>query len=61
MLLMLLWYALALCFRWQFQFSLRSLMILTLVIAILCSWLSVEMTSATEQKAAAASLQKLGF
>ena len=50
MLLMLLWFAASLLFRWQFQFSIRSLLVLTLVVAMPCSWLSWEMKKAKGQK-----------
>ena len=52
MLLMLLWWLAALCSRWRFQFSLRSLLALTVVVAIPFSWLAVEMKKAKEQKEA---------
>ena len=43
MLLMLLWLLAALLFRWRFQYSLRSLLLLVVAVAIPCSWLAVEM------------------
>ncbi len=43
MLVMFLWFAASLLFRWRFQFSLRSLLVLVLVVAIPCSWLAEEM------------------
>ncbi len=51
-LVMLVWFAVALVFRWRFQFSLRSLLVLTAVVAILGSWLSWEMKEARMQRAA---------
>ena len=59
-LLMLLWLAAALVFRWRFQFSIRSLLIFTLVVALPFSWLAVEMKKAGEQKAAVAAITTLG-
>jgi hypothetical protein len=38
MVLMLVWFGVALVFRWRFQFSLRTLLVLTVVIAVPCSW-----------------------
>ena len=37
--LMLLWFMVALVFRRRFQFSLRSLFLLVVVVSIPCSWL----------------------
>jgi hypothetical protein len=50
LLLMLLWFILTLFFRWRFQFSLRSLLVLMIAVAIPCSWLAVEMKAAKEQR-----------
>ena len=50
LLLMLLWFAAALVFRWRFQFSIRSLLVLTVAVAIPCSWLAVKMKAARRQK-----------
>ena len=36
----------------RFQFSLRSLLVLVVVVAVPCSWLAVEMKKAREQKEA---------
>ena len=46
-----LWFAASLLFRWRFQYSIRSLLVLTLAVAVACSWLSWEMKKAREQKA----------
>ncbi len=32
----------SLLFRWRFQFSIRSLLVLTVAVAVPCSWLAVE-------------------
>src|SRR5271165_1162947 len=40
MLLMLLWFALALIFRRRFQFSIRSLLVLVVAVAVPSSWLA---------------------
>ena len=58
--LMLLCFLVALVFRRPFQFSLRSLLLLVVVVAIPCSWLSVEMKAAREQHTAMEAIQKLG-
>ena len=60
MALMLLWFLVALVFRRRFQFSLRSLLLLVLVVAIPCSWLSVEMKAARKQHAIVEAIQSLG-
>jgi hypothetical protein len=59
MVLTLFWWLFALCFRWRFQFSLRSLMALTVAVAIPCSWLAVEMKAAREQREAVEAISKL--
>jgi hypothetical protein len=58
-LVMLLWLAASLLFRWRFQFSIRSLLVLVVVVAIPCSWMGVEMKKAREQKEAVGSIKKL--
>ncbi len=45
-LLLLLWWAAALAFRWRFQY-IRSLLLLMLVCAIPCSWLAVRTSAWT--------------
>jgi hypothetical protein len=60
LLLMLLWFVAGLLFRWRFQFSIRSLLVLVLVVAIPCSWVAVEMKEAREQQAAVEEIKKLG-
>ena len=58
--LMLLWFLIALVFRRRFQFSLRSLLLLVVVVAIPCSWLATELKAAREQRAAVEEILKLG-
>ncbi len=58
--LMLLWFADALLFRRQFQFGIRSLLLLVVVIALPCSWLAVEMKEAREQREAVDVVYKVG-
>ena len=50
MLFMLGWFVVSLVFRWRFQFSIRSLMVLVVIVAIPCSWLAVEIKKAREQQ-----------
>ena len=51
-LLMLLSLVIALVFRWRFQFSIRSLLVMVVIAALPFSWLTVEMREAREQKEA---------
>ena len=60
LLVMSLWFAAALIFRWRFQFSIRALLVLTVVVAIPFSWLATEMKKATVQKEAVEGLVRLG-
>ena len=57
---MLLWFVLALLFRWRFQFSIRSLLLLTVAVAIPFSWLAVEVKRAREQREAVEAIGTLG-
>ena len=50
MLAMVVWFGVALVFRRRFQFSLRSLLLLVVVVALPFSWLAVEMKEAREQE-----------
>ena len=52
MLLMLVWFAVALVFRRRFQFSIRSLLVLVVVVALPCSWMAVERQRAEKQRSA---------
>lgn len=60
MALLFLWFLVALCFRRRFQFSLRTLMATTVVVAIPFSWLAAEMQKAREQEAAVDALVSVG-
>jgi hypothetical protein len=57
---MLLWFIVALVFRWRFQFSIRSLLVLTATVALPCSWLAVEMRAARRQREAVAVIKNCG-
>jgi hypothetical protein len=61
MLAMLAWFVVSLVFRWRFQFSIRSLLVLTVAVALPCSWLGVEMQAARGQKDASAAIMKQGW
>ena len=60
MVLMLLWFTAALLFRWRFQYGLRSLLLLVVIVAVPCSWLATEMQQARKQKEAVEAILKLG-
>ncbi len=60
MLVMLGWFVVSLVFRWRFQFSIRSLLMLTIAVAIPCSWMAVEMKKAREQREAVEEIVKCG-
>ncbi len=60
MLLMLASFAARLAFRWRFQYSIRSLLVLVVVIAIPCSWLAVEMKKTRQQREAVEAIVKAG-
>ena len=45
----LLWFIVALIFRRQFQFSIRSLLLLAVAIALPCGWMTAAMKKAREQ------------
>ena len=57
---MLLWWLAALVFRWRFQFSIRTLLVLTVAMALPFSWLGVEMKRARDQAKAVAALEEDG-
>ena len=58
--LMFLWFLAAPVFRWRFQFGIISLFVLTLVVAIPCSWLAVAREKARKQREAVAEIEKAG-
>jgi hypothetical protein len=57
---LLFWFAVALVFRWRFQFSIRSLMLVVVTAALPCSWLAVDMQAAKRQKDVVEALQTFG-
>ena len=54
----LLWFTIALLFRWRFQFSIRSLLVLTVAVAIPCSWFALEMKEARNQHEVVVEIEK---
>ena len=54
------WFIFALIFHCRFQFSIRSLLLLTVAVAIPFSWLAVEIKWTREQKEAVEALMKMG-
>jgi hypothetical protein len=55
--LMLLWLVVALVFRRRFQFSIRTLLVLTVAVALPCSWMTVEMKRSREQQEAVEAIE----
>jgi hypothetical protein len=49
---MAVWFVIALVFRWRFQFGVRSLLVLILVAAVPCSWLTAELQKLRRQREA---------
>ena len=60
MLFFLLWFVVARLLHRPFQYSLRSFILLVVIVAIPCSWLTVEMKQERNQKVAAEEIEKLG-
>jgi hypothetical protein len=60
MLLMFIWIVVRLGFRRRFQYSLRSLLVLVLLVSIVMSWVATKRQWATSQRQAAAEIEKLG-
>ena len=59
-LLPLLWFAVSLLLGRRFQFGLRSLLVMVLVIAVACSWLTVKVQQTTKQREAVEAIEKAG-
>ncbi len=57
---MFVWFAVALVIRRRFKFSIRSLLVLMAVVAMPCSWLTVEMKRAEQQAEAVRGMKKAG-
>ena len=50
--LLLLWFGVSLALRRRFQFSIRSLLLFVVVVAVVCSWFAVKMQQAGRQREA---------
>ena len=50
LLVMLLWFLVSLLLRWRFQFSIRSLLVMAVVVAIPCSWFAVKIRQAKRER-----------
>lgn len=59
LLILLSWFIAALLLRRRFQYGLRSLLVLTVVVAGLCSWFAVKKGQARRQREAVAAIQKI--
>ncbi len=57
---LLLWFAAAILFHRRFQFTIRSLLVLTAAVAVSCSCIAVKVQQARRQKEAVAAIVKLG-
>ena len=55
---MLLWFVVSLLFRCRFQFSIRSLAVLVVAVAIPCGWLTVKMRQAERQRKAVEAIEE---
>lgn len=56
---MLLWFVVAWFFQRRFRFSIRSLLVLTIAVAVPCSWLGYEMERAKAQRAGLATMETI--
>jgi hypothetical protein len=54
------WFVVSLFVRTNFQFSIRSLLLLAVVVALQCGWLAVEMRQAARQKNLVAAIEHSG-
>ena len=51
-----LWFLVSLIFRWRFQYSIRSLLLLAVVVAVACGWLASDLQRAKRQHDSAGNL-----
>ena len=56
---MFLWFAASLLFRLRFQFTVRSLVVLVVTVAIPCGWLAVKMRQAEKQRKAVEAIEEM--
>ena len=59
-LLMIIWFLLSLILRLRFQYTIRSLLALAVVVAIPCGWLTAEVKEAREQRAVVEAIERIG-
>jgi hypothetical protein len=59
-LVLLLWWAISLLFRWRFPFGIRSLLVLVIAVVIPCGWLAMRMEQAKKQREAVEGIKKVG-
>ena len=59
-LLLLLWFATSPLLGRRFQFGLRSLLVMVLVVAVACSWLTVKVQQTRKQREAVGAIEKAG-
>jgi len=57
---MLLWLVVSLLFRWRFQFSLRSLVVLVVAVAVPLGWFGVKLREAERQRRAVEGIREAG-
>ena len=57
----ILWFVGALLFRRRFQFGIRSLLLLALIVALLCGWMTVKIRAAKEQHDAVEAIKGDGW
>ncbi len=58
--LILLWFVVALLLRWPFQFSIRSLLLLSVAVAVPFSWLAAEIQQTKREREAVLRIEELG-
>ncbi len=58
--LLAMWFAVSLIFRWRFQYSLRSLFLLVVAVAVPCSWLATEVQRNRRQIEVGRRLERAG-
>ena len=59
--LLMLWFGVSLVLRRRFQFSIRSLLLFVVVVAVVCSWFTVKVQQARGQREVVEAFEKVGF
>ncbi len=57
---LLLWFLASVLFRWRFQFGIRSLLILPVIVAVSAAWVSVQKTQSRREQEAVVLIRKFG-